>query len=120
MNNTENMFQAAGETIQHARQYLEQQGDLIRLEVAERLAKVSSALVTFFVLSIFAILFFSMLSIAGAFWLSKLLGSYEAAFLTIAFVHALLGALVYLFRRRLITNPSVRAVLEAFFEKDKN
>lgn len=114
------MFQAAGETVEFARQYLEQQGELIRLEAAERVAKVSSALVTFFVLIVFAMLFLFMLSIAAAFWLAEMMGSYGVAFLTIAAVHALLGGTMFLFRRKLITDPALRTVLSAFFEKEEN
>ena len=118
MNNSEEMFQAAGETVEYARQYIEQQGELLRLEAAERLAKVISTLVTFFVLAFFVMLVLVMLSIAAALWLGKMLDSYVAAFLIIAIIYAGLGVLFYFFRLRFITNPALGAMLSAFFEEE--
>lgn len=118
MKNQEDLFYAAGETIEYARQYIEQQGELLRLEAAERLAKVTSALVTFILLSFFASLVVIMLSIAIAFWLGHLLGSYALAFLIISALYGTLGLLLFFYRRTLITNTVLGIVLNAFFEKD--
>ncbi len=117
MNEPKDMFQAAGETVEYARQYIEQQGELIRLEAAERMAKVMSSFVTFLVLAFFVVLVLVMLSVAAALWLGKLLESYAAAFLIVAVVHAILGVLMYTFRNRLITNPALGVMLGAFFDE---
>jgi hypothetical protein len=120
MKETKNMFQSAGETVEYARQYIEQQGELLRLEAAERLAKVTSAFITFLVLALLGMLVLALLSVAVALWLGKILESYALAFLIVAAVYALLGVLMYVFRTRLITNPALGAVLDSFFDKEEN
>lgn len=88
------------------------------MEAGERFAKVTAALATFLVLSFVAVLVLVTLSMAAAFWLGNVLGSYVAAFLFVSIVHIGVGVLVYFFRRRLITNPMLNIVLSAFFEKE--
>lgn len=109
---------SAGETFEYARQYIKQQGDYIRLEAAERISKTSSALMTALVLGIFSMLVLIMLSLAAAFWLGSALGSLPQAFVIIAAAYGLLGALIFIFRRQLLTRPTLKLVLGAFFEKE--
>lgn len=114
------MFQSAGETVEYARQYFEQQGELLRLEAAERLAKVTSALITFLVLALLGMLVLALLSVAAALWIGRMVESYALAFLIVAAAYALLGVLMYVFRTRLITNPALSAVLDSFFDEEDN
>jgi hypothetical protein len=118
MKNTDEILTSAGETFEYARQYIKQQGDYIRLEAAERISKTTSAMVTAFVLGIFSLLVVIMLSLAAAFWLATKLGSYPEAFIILAVAYALLGSLVYLFRRQLVTIPTLKLMLNAFFERE--
>lgn len=119
MKDTNHILHAAGETVEYARLYLEQQGDIIRLEAAERTAKVTSALITAVVLGILALLVLVMLSIAAGFWLTEAVGSAALAFLFVAIGYALLGGLLYFFRRQLVTHPALNFILRKFFEEEK-
>ena len=118
MKNTEEVLHTAGETVEYARQYLQQQGDIIRLEAAERTARVTSSLITAIVLAVLGLLVLVMLSIAAGFWLAQTLGSAALAFLCIAGVYAVVATLLYVFKRQLITNPALNFVLTAFFDED--
>ena len=118
MKNTDEILSSAGETFEYARQYMKQQGDYIRLEAAERIGKTTSAMMTALVLGIFSMLVLIMLSLAAAFWLAGKLGSYPEAFVVVAVAYGLLGSLVFIFRRRLVTNPTLKLMLNAFFEKE--
>ena len=118
MQTPEEILHSAGETVEYARQYLQQQGDIIRLEAAERVAKVTSSLITAMVLGVIALLVMVMLSIAAGFWLASELASPAQAFLLIAVAYVLLGGLLFILRRTIITNPSLDFVLDAFFDDD--
>lgn len=118
MKDTDEILNAAGETFEYARHYIKQQGDYIRLEAAERISKTTAAMVTAMVLSMFSLLVLIMLSLAAAFWIGGRLGSYPQAFLILAAAYSALGTLVYIFRRPLVANPTLKLMLNAFFERE--
>lgn len=118
MKNTDEILTSAGETFEYARQYIKQQGDYIRLEAAERISKTTSAMVTALVLGIFSMLVLIMLSLAAAFWIGNVIGSYALAFVIISGVYGLLGLVMYAFRRQLVTNPTLKLILNAFFDRE--
>lgn len=120
MKNTDEILESAGETFEYARQYLKLQGDYIRLEAAERISRTTSAIATAVVLGIFSLLVLIMLSLAVAFWLGEKLGSYAEAFLIVAAAYSLLGGLVFFLRKRLVTNPTLQLVLNAFFGREND
>ncbi len=113
---TEALFQSAGETFTYLREYLQLQLDLLRLDLAERIAKVASALVSVLVLMIFALIGLFMTTIALALFLGQIWGSYALGFLSIAGFYFLLVAVLYAFKERLITNPILGSLLRAFFQ----
>jgi hypothetical protein len=118
MKNTDEILDSAGETFEYARQYLKQQGDYIRLEAAERVSKTASAMVTALVLGALSLLVLIMLSLAAAFWLGNAMGSYAEAFVVIAVFYCLFGGILYIFRRQLVTNPTLKLMLNAFFDRE--
>jgi Putative Actinobacterial Holin-X, holin superfamily III len=118
MKNTDEILSSAGETLEYARQYFKQQGDYIRLEAAERISRTTSAMVTALVLGIFSMLVLIMLSLAAAFWLGSELGSYSQAFVIVAAAYCLLGLIMFAFRKRFVTIPTLKLVLNAFFDKE--
>lgn len=118
MKNTDEILGSAGETFEYARQYIKQQGDYIRLEAAERISKTTSAMVTALVLGIFSMLVVIMLSLAAAFWLGNAIGSYALAFVIVSGIYCLLGIVLFVFRRRFVTYPTLKLMLNAFFERE--
>jgi Putative Actinobacterial Holin-X, holin superfamily III len=118
MKNTDEILSSAGETFEYARQYVKQQGDYIRLEAAERISRTTSAMVTALVLGIFSMLVLIMLSLAAAFWLGSELGSYPQAFMIVAGAYCLMGLIMFAFRKKFVTIPTLKLVLNAFFDKE--
>ena len=118
MKDNDELLASAGETVEYAKQYLKLQGDYIRLEAAERISQTTSAIVTAMVLGVFSLLVLIMLSLALAFWIGGKTGSYAQAFLLVSAAYGLMGGLLYLFRRVLITNPTLKLVLNAFFDRE--
>ncbi len=108
---TDQMLSAVGETVEYGRQYIEQQKDYIRLEVAEKLAKTTSKLVTMAVVSFLAIMVLILLSVTIGFWLGSVWDSYALAFLCVTGFYALLAVVFYFFRREMVTNPVLSMII---------
>lgn len=117
MDHKDEILQSAGETIEFARQYARQQMEYYRLEIAERTAKTTAQLITSMVVAIVVLVALIMLSIAGGFYLGSLLNSFALAFLCITGFYALLAFMVYVFRRKVITNPILTSILQTILEK---
>ena len=113
---TEELLQSTGETFEYARQYVQQQKELIKLEIAEKTAKTISSLVTIAVLAFLAAIFLIMLSIALGLWLGEMWGSYGAAFLIVAAVYGILGGIVYFFQQSGVTNPILNKILSEMLD----
>lgn len=115
---TEDLLSTAGETFEYGRIYLSNQKRLIRLEVAEKLAKTTSSLVTVTVLALLGSFFMLFLSIAGGFWLGSILGSYALGFLVITAIYGLFGGFMYFMRASLVTNPILMYILNTILDDD--
>lgn len=113
---TEELLASTGETFEYARQYIDQQKQLILLEVAEKTAKTTSSLITSAIIGFLAVLFLIMLSITVGFWLGKIWDSYAAAFLVITGFYAMLGLTIYFFQKQFITNPILDKVLSELLD----
>ncbi len=118
MKNTDEILSSAGETFEYARHYIKQQGDYIRMEAAERISKTTSAMVTALVLGIFSMLVVIMLSLAVAFWLGSAIGSYSLAFVIVSGIYCVFGLVIFAFRRQFVTIPTLRLMLNAFFDRE--
>lgn len=116
MNTREEVLQTAGETFEYANQYVQKQIELFKLESAEKIAKSTSSIITLAVIGFLATLVTIMLSIAVGFALGDMLGSYALGFLVITGIYTIIALLVYSFKRQLVTNPVLSAVLESFFD----
>lgn len=112
-------MESAGEAVEYARQYIKQQGEYIRLEVAERIAKITGPLVTLAIIaSLFGIivLIFSFGIVA---WLSNILDSQAKAYFLVGGIYLVLAVIIYINRVKWITNLVLRIVLDAFFESEE-
>ena len=115
---TEEFLSTAGETFEYGRIYLTNQKKLIRLEIAEKMAKTTSALITAMVMGFFLALFTIFLSIAAGFWLGKIWASYSLGFLVITLFYGILGGLAYFFRTPMVTNPILMLILNTVLDDD--
>lgn len=112
----EELLSSVGETVEYGRLYLEQQKDYLQLEVAERLAKTTSQLVTLAVIAFFAFMVVIFLSLAGGLYLGAVLNSYPIGFLIITALYALTAVLVFYFKKSLVTNPILTIILKEMLD----
>ncbi len=112
MRPTEELLENLGETTEYARHYVEKQFDYVRLEVAERTAKVTSTLVTVIAVTFFVLLVIIMLSLTLGFYLGSLFGSYALGFLAVTGIYFVIALLIYIFRQAIITNPILSLIIK--------
>lgn len=116
MKDTEHLLESAGETAEYIREYVKLQVDYLRLDIAERLAKVISALFATLAIAALGLLALMMVMVALAFYLGNLWGSYALGFLCVGGFYVVLAVLVVLFKDRLVTNPLLTSIIRAFFK----
>ena len=90
---------------------------LAKLDTVERVAKTTASLATLAVLLSVVPIFLGLFSFGLGYYLSEALGwSLAQSFFVLSGGYLLLGGLLYLFRRRLFTNPIIGVLIREFFK----
>ncbi|MCS7037035.1 MAG: phage holin family protein [Saprospiraceae bacterium] len=113
---TEELLQSASETATYLREYVRLQVDYLRLDLAERMAKVASVLAAFLAIGALLTFGFFIITIALALVLGEWWHSYALGFLAVAGLYLVLAALLAAFREPLLTNPLLNNLFKAFFQ----
>lgn len=111
--------QQAGEIFGYLKIYGQQHVKLAKLDLSERVSKVTSVLTLILVLFILMLFVLFMLSIAVGLYLGNLWESYPRAFLVLTGVYVLAGVIVYAFRKPLIVNPILSMVINEMMDEDE-
>lgn len=100
-------------------EYIQARVDLVKLHTAENLSKFFSGMLI--KMGLFYLFFFVLLfvSLAGAFWLDRILDTNGAGFLIIAGIYLVFGLIFYALRKKLIEQPIIQAVIHLFFPNFK-
>ncbi len=106
------LLSSSGETIEYARQYIQQQVNYLRLETAKRIALTTSSLITICVIAVLLLMVVVFFSIALGLYLGVLFNSYALAFLVIAGFYFLVTVFVIYFKEKIITNPVLNIVIK--------
>jgi len=112
----EELLTTAGETVEYAKIYIEQQKDYFRLETSKRLAKTTSNLVTVAVLAFLSFMVLIFLTIAIGFLLGSYFGSYGLAFLGLTVFYLILSILIFYFKKQIITNPILTLIIREMLD----
>ncbi|MFK7932646.1 MAG: phage holin family protein [Saprospiraceae bacterium] len=117
MKDVDYLMESMGETTAYVQQYIEQKIEVTKLEAAEKSAMVISELVTGIMLVMIGTIVILLGIITIGLFLAQWLDSYPIAFLSLTIFFAIIGIILWIFRRTLITNPVVGAVVNRFFSK---
>jgi hypothetical protein len=98
--------------IAHVKEYVETRADLLALNVQDKLSDVISSMVSALILGFLTIVILFFLSIGSAWWLGQVLGSPSIGFFCIAGIYALIGILIYLFRKQWIKMPMINFLIK--------
>ncbi len=116
MKQSEKVLQTAGETTEYARQYINQQIEYYKLELAERLAKATASMVTIITVAVITTLVTVFLALAAGLYLGEQWGSYPLAFLGVSGILIAIGVIFYVLRRQIITNSVLSIIIRSFLE----
>ena len=107
------------ESRQHLEGYIQDRLLLLKLQTAEKTARLAGVLFTGIVLALLSFFVLLFLSIMGGYFFASLTGSLYWGFGIIAFFYLLLLTLVVKFRRVLIEKLVADTIVKIFFEREK-
>ena len=116
VNQSEELLESIGETTEYIKQYTQDQIRYIKLEVAERTAKVISELATSIALVFVGMVVILLLSLTLGLWLGNLFQSYVVGFGIVSSLYLVIGVLIMLFKRKMITNPIIALVVQKMLD----
>ena len=107
------------ESRQHLEGYIQDRLLLLKLQTAEKTARLAGVLFTGIVLALLSFFVLLFLSIMGGYFFASLTGSLYWGFGIIAFFYLLLLTLVVKFRKVLIEKWVADTIIKIFFEREK-
>lgn len=106
--------------VRDAKEYIELQSDMLRLNLVEKLSLIISYLVVMIIglfLGLAAFVYFSM---AFVFWLGTFFNSLIPGFLIMGGIFVLILVLFFIMRKRLLLNPIIRKMSAILFNDISN
>jgi len=103
--------------LEKAEQYGKTTIELLKLKTLDKSAEVTSNLVSWLIVFVFAVLFFLILNIGVALWIGELLGKSYYGFFAVSGFYGLLALVFGIFRKRLIKDPLNNSIIEQVLEQ---
>ena len=88
--------------------YINLRINYLGLVLGKRMAEITTSIITVFILAGFAALIILMLTLAFVAWYGNKTGNYAQGFLIVSGFYFVLGFILFVARRTLITNPVIR------------
>ena len=100
---------------QEVESYIQNRIDLTKLHIAEDLSRFISSIAVRLILFYIAFFVLLFLSMAGAYYLGRLLNNTELGFVIIASFYFLVGLIFILLKGKLIQSPIIKSLIHLFF-----
>lgn len=117
---TDLLMEDMGESLGYIQEYVSHEVEGIKLDIAEKISIASSTIITVLAITAIGSIVVIFLSIALGFYLGNLFQSYTLGFSLVAAVFFILLLFVYFFRKALITDQVVTAVIQLLFDKEND
>lgn len=117
---TDILFENLGEGFGYVQEFVSQEIDSFKLEIAEKLSIASSSVITSVVLTALGGFFVIFAAIALGFYLGSLLNSNALGFLIVSSIFLVLLVIIFIFKKSLITDRVVTAVIHLIFDQDED
>ncbi|HNW49534.1 MAG TPA: hypothetical protein PKH79_00545 [Prolixibacteraceae bacterium] len=88
--------------------------ELVKLKTIDKSSDVLSNLISWIVVLLFAVMFFTLINIAVALWIGDLLESTSKGFFVVAGFYALLTIIFLIFRKQLLKKPVNNSIVKQF------
>ncbi|GJM32225.1 MAG: hypothetical protein DHS20C18_12260 [Saprospiraceae bacterium] len=116
MKQEEEILQSAGEVVEFARQYTNDQLKLLKLELAENTSKLIASLATSLAIIFIGMIVVFFLTVSLALIIGTWLDSNAAGFALVAAVYLIMGILLNIFKKSLLTEPILTVVIRQLFD----
>jgi hypothetical protein len=103
--------------IEKGEQYGKTTFELLKLRTIDKTADVSSNIVSWLVVGVFAVLFFLVLNIGIALWLGELMGKSYYGFFVVSGFYALLAIVFAIFRKQFIKEPLNNSIISQVLDE---
>lgn len=103
---------------QNLKEYLATRYELTVLKTSQKVSIIASFAMFGSLLVILGVLFLLFICLAGGFWLSTLVGSYELGFLILSGIFLLFGIILYTVRKKYILTPLRNRLIKEMFDED--
>jgi uncharacterized membrane protein YqjE len=113
------MSQQAGEIVGYIKEYGEKQVKLMKLDIAERVSRITSGLALMMVAFVLLLFVLLLLSIAVGIYLGEVLDSYAIAFLCLSGFYLIVGVTLIVFKKSLVINPILEVVINEMMNQDE-
>ena len=112
-------FAKIEELIDNAREYVDVSIESAKLSFAETCSAIVSHALAVFIITMMILFFVLFSSIALSVFLNECTGSAWLGFLIVAFLHLLLGSIVWISKERFIRLPIMNALIKKLFKKNE-
>lgn len=113
---TEDLMEELGKASVYLQRYVQDQVELAKLQLTERMATAVSTVVLVSILGSMGLIVFALLSIFIVLQLQNWLGSLELALLSLIGVYLVLGLTIFLLRKPLIFRPLIIRFVQKLYE----
>ncbi|MDP5171159.1 MAG: phage holin family protein [Bacteroidia bacterium] len=97
--------------------YLSTNSELLKLEATQESSEVVSMMISGLIIGLLAGLFFLFASVSVGFYFSTILGNHSSGFAMVAGFYLLIGAVLYLGRKRLLESPICNMIIRLVLRK---
>ncbi len=116
MSQEEELLEKVGEAAEYAKQYTKDQIQLLKLELAERTAKLISAMATSLVIFFILMAAVLFLTVGLSLFIGNYLDSNAAGFAIVAGIYIIAGIIIIIFKKTILTNPILTIVIRQLFD----
>jgi len=103
--------------IEKGEQYGKTTLELLKLKTLDKSADVTSNLVSWLIVFVFAVLFFLILNIGVALWIGELFGKSYYGFFAVSGFYGILALIFFIFRKQLVKDPLNNSIIEQVLEQ---
>lgn len=113
-----NFRKKAGEIYTYAEQYLDAKIELTKLQISEKIAKISSIFISMLIIGLFLVLTFLFFLVTLTIVLGEHLGSYSQAFGYVTLGLFILFLLSLFLRKKIIEAPLINGIIKKLYDED--
>jgi hypothetical protein len=99
--------------------YVNTRYELLELKAMDKMSVIGSEVISAVLISLFGFLFIAFISAAVGFYLSTLIGDRYSGFFIVAGFYLILGIVVTVFKKKIMSKPVKNLIVKEMFEEEK-